>query len=121
VDSFGYNTLTGRRDIIRDFEAGAENNEIVYILGGDPDFDTFAEIMAVATNVGSNVVFDFGINNRLTFFGLQVSDFDISDFDFSNTPPPATPPPPPVNETENAMMDDGSANLAMMTDMDGLI
>ena len=117
-DSFGYDTGTGRRDIINDFEAGAANNEVVYILGGDPNFDTFAEVMAVATDVGGDVVFDFGGGNRLTFIGLQAADFDISDFDFSGTPPAG---PPPGNEghgdfiiTEEILVDD----YAVVEDID---
>ena len=120
VDSFGYDTGTGRRDIINDFEAGALNNEVVYILGGDPNFDSFAEIMAVATDVGGNVVFDFGGGNRLTFIGLQAADFDIGDFDFSGTPPPAGPPPggnENLELAEEIFVDD----VAMSMDMDALI
>ena len=118
VDSFGFDTGTGRRDIINDFEAGAANNEIVYILGGDANFDTFAEVMAVATDVGSDVVFDFGGGNRLTFIGLQAADFDISDFDFSNAPPMG---PPPGNEGEDMAMDDMAVDDLAMLDMDALI
>ena len=87
-DSFGYDTTSSRRDIIQDFDAGAGFSEIVYILGGDPDFDTFAEVMAVATNISATQVqFDFGSGNRLIFNGLQIADFDSSDFSFA--PPPA--------------------------------
>ncbi len=87
-DSFGYNTSTGGRDRINDYQAGAAGNETVYILGGDPDFDTFAEVMAVAAQVGGDVVFDFGHPNRLTFIGVSIADFDINDFTFTAPPTP---------------------------------
>ena len=87
-DSFGYNTSTSGRDRINDYQAGAAGNETVYILGGDPNFDSFAEIMAVGSDDGmGNAVFDFGGPHRLTFIGVSIADFDINDFTF--TPPPA--------------------------------
>ena len=86
-DSFGYHTATGGKDQINDYMAGALGNEVIYILGGDPAFDSFAEVMAVATDVGGNTVFNFGGRNTLTIIGRQISDFDINDFDFSGSPP----------------------------------
>ena len=87
VDSFGYHTGTGGRDFINDFQAGAANNEVVYILGGDPAFDSFAEVIATAVdNADGSVTFNFGGRNTLTFVGLQAADFDMGDFSFAAPP-----------------------------------
>ena len=90
VDSFGYDTTSGGIDSIRDF---VTDSETVYILGGDLAFDTFMEIMAVATDTPNDVVFDFGGGNRLTIKDKQKVDLDMNDFDFTNAPPAAELPP----------------------------
>ncbi len=88
-DEYVYDTTSGGADTI----AGFGSNELIYILGGDADFDTFAEIIAAASNVGANVSFDFGGGNTLTLLGKQITDLDAADFDFSGTAPAAEAPP----------------------------
>jgi len=83
-DSFGYNTGSDGIDRIMDFNAA---NELVYILGGDPAFDTFAALMAVGTDIGADVRFSFGSGNFLTLVGTQLADLSAANFDFSNSPP----------------------------------
>jgi len=121
-DSFGYNTTNGGRDRINDYQAGTAGNETVYILGGDPDFDTFAEVMAVGTDDGmGNAVFDFGHPHRLTFIGVSIADFDVNDFTFT-APPPGGNPPAGGGSEDVAMMEDMSGiEMAAMFDMDALL
>lgn len=89
-DSFIFDTTKDGADIIQDFRAGALGNEVIHIEGGDPAFDTFAEVMAVASQVGNNTVFDFGGGNILTLVNSLMSRLNSDDFDFS--------PPPPTQE-----------------------
>jgi|GEM_PF-940063 len=46
------------------------------------DFDTFAEVMAAATQVGNDTVFDFGNGDVLVVEDTDVSDFDAGHFIF---------------------------------------
>lgn len=85
-DSYGYDTGTGGTDFIRGFTAATE---LVYILGGDTAFDSFAELEAVATDIGANVRFDFGGGNALIMYGVNIGDLDATNFNFSDSPPAA--------------------------------
>ncbi|WP_162143788.1 calcium-binding protein [Hellea balneolensis] len=87
VDSFGYTTNGNDADVISGFTL----NEVIYILGGDPAFDTWAELQAVGSDAGANVIFNFGGGNTLTIVGHNLSDLDASNFDFGGTPPAAAP------------------------------
>ena len=82
TDEYGYNTTNGDNDFINGFSTAGE---IIFILGGDPNFDTFAEVQAVASDAGANVIFDFGGGNTLTIIGQNLADLDAADFDFSNS------------------------------------
>ncbi|MEP3888887.1 MAG: calcium-binding protein [Hellea sp.] len=86
TDSFGYDTTNGDADVISDFSTAGE---VIYILGGDTDFDTFAEVQAAGTDAGANVIFDFGGGNTLTIVGQNLADLNAGDFDFSGPPPAA--------------------------------
>jgi len=87
VDSFGYSTNGGDADVI----SGFTTNEVIYILGGDPAFDTWAEVQAVGSDASANVVFNFGGGNTLILVGQNLADLDASNFDFSGTPPAGEP------------------------------
>lgn len=86
TDSFGYNTTNGDADVISDFSTAGE---VIYILGGDAAFDTFAEVQAAGTDAGANVIFDFGGGNTLTIVGQNLADLNAGDFDFTGPPPAA--------------------------------
>ncbi len=88
-DSFIFNTAIDGADFILDYRAGAET---IYITGSDADFDTFAEIVAAATQVGGNTVINFGGGNRLTLRGVALTDLDAGDFTFTT---------PSANETSS--------------------
>ena len=49
VDSFVYNTSTDGADVILDLRGGSLGDEVINLTGGDPDFDTLAEVQAVST------------------------------------------------------------------------
>ena len=87
VDSFGYDTSSDAGDVI----SGFTTNEVIYLLGGDPAFDTWAEVMAVGSDAAANVIFNFGGGNTLTIVGKNLADLDASNFDFSGTPPAGEP------------------------------
>ncbi|MDA8707847.1 pre-peptidase C-terminal domain-containing protein [Hellea sp.] len=88
-DTFGYDTGSDGADVITTFAAASE---VILIHGGDPNYDSFAEVMAAATDVGSNVIFDFGGGNTLTVVGRAIADFSASNFDFSSAHMAAQPP-----------------------------
>ena len=78
IDTFGYDTSGGGADVIQGFFLG----EQISILGEDPNFDTQAEILAVGTDVGANVIFDFGGGNTLTIVGVNLADLPNNTFTF---------------------------------------
>ncbi|MEP3889708.1 MAG: hypothetical protein ABJN69_04525 [Hellea sp.] len=90
-DSFGYDPSSDGADVINDFVAGALANEYIFIFGGDPNIDTFAEVMSFASNSSGNTVFNFGGGNILTVIGVATTDFTSDDFDFTETVAPQEP------------------------------
>ncbi|WP_026942515.1 beta strand repeat-containing protein, partial [Hellea balneolensis] len=78
LDTFAYDVTGGGADVIQGFFI----NEQISILGGDPDFDTEAEILAVGTDAGANVIFDFGNGNTLTIVGVNLADLPSNTFTF---------------------------------------
>ncbi|WP_026941334.1 calcium-binding protein [Hellea balneolensis] len=79
VDSFAYNTMQDDADVIQGFTT----NEVIDILYTDPAFDSFAEIMAVATDAGANTLINFGSGNTLTIVGQNIADLSESNFTFT--------------------------------------
>lgn len=78
TDTFAYDTTGGAADVIQGFFLG----EQISILGGDANFDTEAEILAVGSNAGANVIFDFGGGNTLTLVGVSLEDLPTNTFTF---------------------------------------
>ncbi len=111
TDSFGYNTFGDDADVITDFFGG----ETIFILGDDSNFDTFAELQAVATDAGANVIFNFGNGNTLTVVGCNIADLDADDFDFGGTPPAASSFAAPIDS------DAFAADMVDAFNMDALI
>ena len=112
VDSYGYDVNGPSSDVI----LGFTTNEVVFLLGGNTDFDTWAEVQAAGTDAGANVIFDFGFGNTLTIVGQNLADLDASNFDFSGTPPSAEPLSDP-----DAFAADDFEDMSGMFDMDALI
>ena len=82
-DRFHFSTGYGK-DTITDFFAGLGSEEvIVFSLGAS--FDSFAEVMAVATSTGlggKNTVFTFDANTSLTLLNVSKASLIGSDFEF---------------------------------------
>lgn len=76
ADRFLFDTETGDIDTILDFTSGTDTLD----LGANEDFDSFAEIMAVGTQVGQNTVFDFGEGNMLILENVILSELTEADF-----------------------------------------
>ena len=112
TDSYGYNTANGSADVINDFFGG----ETIFILGGNPAFNSFAELQAIATDAGGNVIFNFGGGNSLTVVGRNIADLSASDFDFGGTPPAGEPLNEPLSDP-----DAFAADIVDVFDMDALI
>lgn len=87
IDSYGFDVFSAFGDVI----LGFTSNELIYLLGNNSDFDTWAEVQAAGTDVGANVIFDFGLGATLTLVGVSLADLDASNFDFSGAPPAAAP------------------------------
>lgn len=66
---------------IMDFTAGGSEDHIVMGLGGA--FSSFEDVMAVATTVGDDTVFDFTGDRILILAGVDKADLISSDFVFS--------------------------------------
>jgi len=86
TDSYGMETSEGGNNVIQGFTL----NEVIYLFDFG-DFDTWAEVQAVGTDAGANVIFNFGFGTSLTIVGHNLADLDASNFDFSGTPPAAAP------------------------------
>ena len=69
-------------DTIIGFEEGSGIDDVIEISGFGTAFDTYAELMAIATQVGNHTVFDFGGGDTLTVNNVDISDFDADDFVF---------------------------------------
>ena len=77
-DDVGDNTEEGDADTILDFTAGTD----LIDLGSNTDFDSFEEVLAVATQQGQDTILDFGGGNTLTLEGVILSDLTADDFGF---------------------------------------
>ena len=69
-------------DVIRDFNAGAGSDDVIDLSAFGADFDTFAEVFAVARQNGPNTLIDFGNGDRLSLWNVNPSSLDADDFLF---------------------------------------
>jgi len=79
-DIFIYDVEDGEQDVIADFVAGDEAGDIIRILGNEA-FDTFDELLAVASQEGADVFFNFGDGNSLRLNNVTLSDLNSDDFE----------------------------------------
>ncbi|MEZ5983790.1 MAG: calcium-binding protein [Parvularculaceae bacterium] len=93
--SYGNDTVTGGTgddvfqfrkthdaDTIDDFTAGAGTEDAIQLLAFGASFDTFAEVIAAASQVGADTVIDFGGGDTLTLVGVAPGDLHEDDFIF---------------------------------------
>jgi len=116
VDSYGFDENGPSADVI----LGFTTNEVIYLLGNSTDFDTWAEVQAVGTDSGANVIFDFGFGTTLTIVGQNLADLDASNFDFSGNAPSA-PSPAGQLPAEDPEADLFGADMVDTFNMDALI
>jgi Ca2+-binding RTX toxin-like protein len=79
-DTFNFAIDFGK-DIIADFTAGVGTEDAVSLSLG-ASFDSFAEVMAVTSQVGLDVVITIDIANTITLIGVQRSILSVDDFVF---------------------------------------
>lgn len=70
-------------DRIAGFVAGAGAGDILRLAGLGGAFDSFAEIVAAATQVGADTVIDFGGGDMITLAGVQKATLAADDFIFT--------------------------------------
>jgi histidinol dehydrogenase len=69
-------------DRVLGFAAGAGVADVVRLIGMGPAFDSFAEVMAAAAQVGADTVIDFGGGNTITLVGVAMATLVADDFAF---------------------------------------
>lgn len=69
-------------DVITDFSPGASAKDVIQLSLGAA-YDSFAEVMAVASQVNADTVFDFGGLGSIVVQNVAVSAFQADDFLFA--------------------------------------
>jgi Ca2+-binding RTX toxin-like protein len=72
----------GDTDTIRDFTAGAGVGDVVRLVGFGAAFDSFAEVLAAATDDGVHTTITFGGGDVIVLRGVLVSQLAADDFTF---------------------------------------
>jgi Ca2+-binding RTX toxin-like protein len=81
ADTFNFAPAFGL-DTISDFQAGAGLADFISLSLGT-GFDTYEEIMAAATQEGSNTVITFDASNKITLTGVLATALAADDFLFT--------------------------------------
>ena len=80
-DTFIFNP-DGDNDFIGGFVTGAGTDDVIRLQGYGAAFDEFSEVMSAASQVGANVVIDFGGGDTITLLGVTLASLDADDFMF---------------------------------------
>lgn len=80
-DRFEFN-ITGDNDTIIGFTPGVGAGDVIRLLGFGKAFDTFAEVLAAASDVGGDTVIDFGNGDTITIVGVTMAQLAADDFLF---------------------------------------
>ncbi|WDI32469.1 calcium-binding protein [Hyphococcus flavus] len=80
-DTFLYNAGNDI-DVITDFVAGAGTEDVIELSNFGANFDTFAEVMAAASDDGTDTTIDFGSGDRIVLYDVVVADLHQNDFVF---------------------------------------
>lgn len=70
------------KDVISDFTAGTGVADVIEFAGFGASFDSFTEVMAAATQVGSNTVIAVDFNNSITLTNVSLMSLATDDFRF---------------------------------------
>lgn len=71
--------IAGGADTVTDFVGGAGASDSILLVGFGTAFDTFAEVLEVANQVGANVVINFG-GSTLTLNNVNLASLNADDF-----------------------------------------
>lgn len=80
-DAFWYISGDGA-DRITDFTAGAASDDVIRLFGFGAPVNTFAEVLALSSQVGSDVVINFGGGNSITLANVTLGSLHADDFVF---------------------------------------
>lgn len=80
-DTFVFSFASGT-DTLRDFIAGAGSADVVRLTGFGAAFDTFAEVIAAATDNGVDTTIDFGVGGKIIIQNVTVAELSSDDFLF---------------------------------------
>lgn len=80
-DTFVFTDLFGK-DVITDFAAGSGATHDLLHLNLGTAFDTYAELVATATQVGADTVFTIDANDTITLSHVLKSALTVDDFTF---------------------------------------
>ncbi|NWG92305.1 MAG: hypothetical protein HXY21_07320, partial [Parvularculaceae bacterium] len=69
-------------DTLRDFTAGAGVGDVVKLVGFGAAFDSFAEVLAAATDDGTHTTIALGGGDSLILRNVLVSELASDDFAF---------------------------------------
>jgi Ca2+-binding RTX toxin-like protein/methionine-rich copper-binding protein CopC len=69
-------------DYVGGFTPGAGPSDQIELVGYGPSFDSFAEVMAAATQVGTRVIIDFGGGDTLHLLNTSLASLSADDFIF---------------------------------------
>ncbi|WP_425410228.1 hypothetical protein [Hyphococcus sp.] len=69
-------------DIFDDFTAGAGTDDVIQLLAFGASFDSFAEVIAAATDNGNHTTIDLGGGDSILLLNVVVADLHEDDFMF---------------------------------------
>ncbi len=70
-------------DVYDDFVAGAGTDDVIELIAFGAAFDTFAEVIAAASDNGTHTTIDFGGGDSIKLLNVVVADLHEDDFIFS--------------------------------------
>ena len=80
-DTFQFD-IGGGADLFQSFTAGAATEDKIELIGFGPAFDTFAEVIAAATQSGADTIIDFGGGDVITLENTMLAALHTDDFLF---------------------------------------
>lgn len=81
ADTFSF-AIGGATDTLRDFVAGAALSDVIRLEGFGAAFDSFAEVVAAASDNGTDTTISFGGGDVIIIQNVTVSQLDANDFIF---------------------------------------
>ena len=83
-DDWFFYELGGGNDTVVDNVSGMGSDDVIWIIDFGTNFDEFSEIIGASSQVGDDVVIDFGGGDTLTILDTQIGDLHADDFTFYN-------------------------------------